>query len=149
MVGYSGGCGTIGWSSIPYPYAYKLLTEENQKNMPLKQFEDSFKGIGHITLLKLYPTYIPNGTPENIRYHMLKQRSLRVQRLIILRIFVLVIILHIFTELSQQSRLQMVDGRSRKSIISQKIFCVIHSMVGIMTHNSLYRLYIKIGIIDR
>ena len=40
--------------------------------MPLKQFEDSFKGIGYITLLKFYPAYTPNGTPENIRYHMVE-----------------------------------------------------------------------------
>jgi len=72
MAGYSGGCGTIGWSKLPYPYAYELLSADRQKNMPLKQFEDSFRGIGHITLLKLYPAFLPPGTPENVRYHMVE-----------------------------------------------------------------------------
>jgi len=72
MEGYSGGCGTIGSATLPYPYAYKLLSDSRQKNITLKQFEDSFNGIGHLTLLKLFPAYTPPGTPENIRYHMIE-----------------------------------------------------------------------------
>ena len=70
MVGYWGGCGSIGNSLQPYPYAYELYTAVAQKKMPLSKFINSFKGIGHITLLKLYPAYIPPRTPANIQYYM-------------------------------------------------------------------------------
>lgn len=72
MDGYSGGCGTIGWAKLPYPYAYELLSDSRQNSMTLKQFAESFKGIGHLTLLKLYPAYTPPETPKNIRYHMIE-----------------------------------------------------------------------------
>lgn len=72
MAGYSGGCGTIGWSTLPYPYAYELLSENNRNRITLSQFEDSFRGIGQFTLLKLYPAYTPPETPENVRYHMIE-----------------------------------------------------------------------------
>lgn len=70
MSGYSGGCGTIGESDLPYPYAYELLTKEKQKEMSIKQFTDSFKGFGYTTLLKLVPAYAPPDTPSDIRYYM-------------------------------------------------------------------------------
>ncbi len=73
MVGYTGGCGTVGMSRSPYPYAYELLTKQKQKEMSLDQFIDSFKGIGHITLLKVAPAYAPPGTPpDNIKYYMVE-----------------------------------------------------------------------------
>jgi hypothetical protein len=72
MVGYSGGCGTIGMSRLPYPYAYELLIKQKQKEMSLDQFIDSFEGIGHITLLKVAPAYAPTGTPSNIKYYMVE-----------------------------------------------------------------------------
>lgn len=70
MDGYLGGCGTIGNALEPYPYAYELYTAGTKNKMPLKEFIDSFKGIGHTTLLKLYPAYLPPKTPDNIRYYM-------------------------------------------------------------------------------
>lgn len=72
MLGYSGGCGTIGWADLPYSYAYELLTKEKQKEMSLNQFIDSFKGIGHTTLLKLIPAYAPPDTPSDIKYYMIE-----------------------------------------------------------------------------
>jgi hypothetical protein len=72
MADYSGGCGTIGWAVLPYTYAYELLADSRKESMTLQQFEDSFQGIGHLTLLKIYPAYTPPGTPENIRYHMIE-----------------------------------------------------------------------------
>lgn len=72
MLGYSGGCGTIGMSRLPYPYAYELLAVETQKEMPLKQFTASFEGIGYITLLKILPAYSPPGTPKSTRYYMVE-----------------------------------------------------------------------------
>ncbi|WP_312648672.1 hypothetical protein [Aminipila sp.] len=70
MKDYLGGCGTIGNSLQPYPYAYELYSNSTQKDMPLSQFVDSFSGIGQINLLKLYPAYVPSGTPDNIGYYM-------------------------------------------------------------------------------
>lgn len=72
MAGFHGGCGTIGWSKIPYPYAYELLSKETQQKMSLEKFVKSFEGIRHTTLLKLYPAYRPLGTPDNIKYYMVE-----------------------------------------------------------------------------
>lgn len=72
MFGYSGGCGSIGWSTLPYPYAYELLTKEKQKEMSFDQFVDSFKGIGYTTLLKLLPAYTPPDTPYGTKYYMVE-----------------------------------------------------------------------------
>lgn len=72
MLGYSGGCGTIGMSKSPYPYAYELLTKEKQNKVSIESFIDSFRGIGHITLLKIVPAYIPPATPSNIKYYMVE-----------------------------------------------------------------------------
>lgn len=76
MYGYSGGCGTIGLSTLPYLYAYELLSNEVKEKMSLKQFEASFLGIGHLTLLKLYTAYVPPGTPQNIRYQMIEVEAI-------------------------------------------------------------------------
>ncbi len=72
MLGYSGGCGTVGWSGLPYPYAYGLLTEAKQKEVPFDQYVDSFVGIGYTTLLKLLPAYAPPGTPHSTKYYMVE-----------------------------------------------------------------------------
>ncbi|KNF07567.1 hypothetical protein CLPU_15c00610 [Gottschalkia purinilytica] len=55
MEGFHGGCGTVGFGEIPYPFAYNLLSKETKKNISLKEFKESFKGTGHTTLLKLLP----------------------------------------------------------------------------------------------
>jgi len=70
MDGYHGGCGTIGFHKEPYPYAWKLLTDEYRKELPLEEFIKSFSGTGHTTLLKLLPAWAPPGTPENVLYYM-------------------------------------------------------------------------------
>ena len=72
MLGYSGGCGTIGESGLPYPYAYELLTKGKQKAMPFGQYVDSFSGIGYTTLLKLIPAYASPDTPNNVKYYMVE-----------------------------------------------------------------------------
>lgn len=66
MQGFIAGCGSIGDGDIPYPYAYELLSSQLQSRITLNQFKDSFKGIGHITLLKVYPAYSPDGN----KYYM-------------------------------------------------------------------------------
>lgn len=72
MIGYSGGCGTIGHAKQPYAYAYELLTEQTRSEMDLDQFIESFAGIGHITLLYLYPAYAPPETPPDTQYYMVE-----------------------------------------------------------------------------
>lgn len=72
MLGYSGGCGTIGDADLPYPYAYALLTAEARKNMSLKQFQHSFKGIGHITFLQCYPLPNPQNVSGNFKYFLIE-----------------------------------------------------------------------------
>lgn len=69
MMNFQGGCGTIGDAKAPYPYAYELLSEDTKKHISLEEFEKSFEGIGHITLLKYLPAYSPPNTPKNIKYY--------------------------------------------------------------------------------
>ncbi len=72
MDGYHGGCGTIGFHKSPYPYAWKLLTEDYRKELPLQKFIESFNGTGHTTLLKLHPAWAPPDTPEGLQYYMVE-----------------------------------------------------------------------------
>ncbi len=72
MLGYSGGCGTIGDASQPYPYAFEMLTPEVKKNMTLEQFEESFRGIGHITFLQLHSMPSPKNAPIDEQYYMIE-----------------------------------------------------------------------------
>ncbi|WP_197090979.1 hypothetical protein [Bacillus sp. FJAT-27231] len=51
--GEGGGCGTVGMAAIPYPVAYQFLDKEYQKRVSYEKFFHSFRGIGHITLIKL------------------------------------------------------------------------------------------------
>lgn len=76
MEGYLGGCGSIGFHAQPYPYAYELYTDAAHKKMSFSEFVDSFRGIGYLTLLKLYPAYTPPETPENIRYFMFEAEAI-------------------------------------------------------------------------
>jgi len=70
MLNNWGGCGTIGDATLPYSYAHELFSPSTQTQIPLKKFTDSFNGIGHITLLKVYPTFTPPKTPDTIRHYM-------------------------------------------------------------------------------
>lgn len=72
MLGYSGGCGTIGSAGEPYPYAYELLTAEKQRQISQKQFIESFRGTGYTTLLKLIPAYAPPGSFPNSAFYMVE-----------------------------------------------------------------------------
>lgn len=72
MTGFHGGCGTIGEHSAPYPYAYELLSDKTKKEVSLKEFRDSFKGIGYMTLLKLSPAYKSSDTSDNIKYYFVE-----------------------------------------------------------------------------
>ncbi|KAB1436074.1 hypothetical protein [Candidatus Galacturonibacter soehngenii] len=76
MPGYLGGCGSIGDSLLPYPYAYELLTPSLQAQMPLEEFIHSFQGIGHITLLNLHKAFHPGTTNFNTCYYMFEIESI-------------------------------------------------------------------------
>lgn len=74
MLGYSGGCGTVGDAGVPYPYAYQLLTKEAQKSMSQQQFIQSFAGIGHITLPQVHP--LPIAGDINTAYYMVELETI-------------------------------------------------------------------------
>jgi hypothetical protein len=62
--GKDAGCGTLGESTTPYPIAYKFLSSEYQKELPYKNYLNSFKNILHTSLIKYkeVPVYDnPNG----------------------------------------------------------------------------------------
>ncbi len=54
MEGCCSGCGATGWAQEPYPIAYEMLSQEMKKTMSFQKFLDSFRGIGHMNLLKLH-----------------------------------------------------------------------------------------------
>lgn len=77
MNGYSGGCGTILWMNIPYPYAYTLFSDELKEKLTLGEFKDSFKGIGRMNLLHLEPAYEAAGTLDNIKHYFTEVEVLK------------------------------------------------------------------------
>ena len=48
-----GGCGTVGMAKLPFPIAYNFFTKEYQKKVSFASYLQSFKGIGHTSLIKL------------------------------------------------------------------------------------------------
>ena len=76
MADFWGGCGTIGNAMAPYSYAHELYSQNTQAKIPLKEFTNSFNGIGHITLLKMYPAYTPPKTQGNMGYHMFELEAI-------------------------------------------------------------------------
>lgn len=66
--GKSGGCGTVGFSKIPFPTAYAFLTPEYQQKISYNQYLKSFEGIGHTNLIKLRRIPADEKHPNNICY---------------------------------------------------------------------------------
>jgi hypothetical protein len=66
--GKLGGCGTIGWSGIPYPIAYSFLSKEYREKTSLKEYTESFKGISHINLVKMRNITVKTSTNSELRY---------------------------------------------------------------------------------
>lgn len=77
MRGYYGGCGTIQGMDKPYPYAYRLFSNDTKENITLEKFKDSFKGTGGMNLLHLTPAYQPSNTIDNITYYFLEVEVLK------------------------------------------------------------------------
>lgn len=46
------GCGTIGYSRLPYPAAYNFLSASYQKELSYKKYYDTFENILHTSLIK-------------------------------------------------------------------------------------------------
>ncbi len=66
--GRTGGCGTVGEAKLPYPLAYGFLTSDHQKKLSYSKYLESFKGIGHINLIKLKGVPKDKKQPEYLRY---------------------------------------------------------------------------------
>ncbi|MCF6137698.1 hypothetical protein [Pseudalkalibacillus berkeleyi] len=64
----SGGCGTIGEATVPYPIAYNFHTKNYKKRIDFKTYYDSFQNIGHINLIKVRQTPSPPENTDQIRY---------------------------------------------------------------------------------
>ncbi|MDL2273210.1 hypothetical protein LJC34_01455 [Oscillospiraceae bacterium OttesenSCG-928-G22] len=64
LEGYLGGCGTVGWASLPYPLAYTCLSADYRDAVSEEAFFDSFAGTGHITLLTLEPIGVAEVASE-------------------------------------------------------------------------------------
>jgi hypothetical protein len=48
-----GGCGTVGMAKLPYPIAYQFFTKDYHKNVSYQEYLQSFRGIGHLNVIKL------------------------------------------------------------------------------------------------
>lgn len=64
----SGGCGTVGFASIPYPIAFQFFTKDYQKEIDFKTYYESFENIGHINLIKVRLTTCNPKHENHIRY---------------------------------------------------------------------------------
>ena len=62
------GCGTIGESTTPYPVAYQFLSSTYQKELPYKNYLDSFKNILHTSLIKYKNVPIYDNPDDILRY---------------------------------------------------------------------------------
>ncbi|WP_232696616.1 hypothetical protein [Brevibacillus daliensis] len=64
----SGGCGTVGMASLPYPIAYQFLTTSYQNRLPFQSYVQTFQDIGHINLIKLNKVPADQTQPDIARY---------------------------------------------------------------------------------
>lgn len=62
------GCGTIGYATIPYPFAYNFLSSEYKKKLSYEQYLDKFKNILHINLIKYKKVPVYDNKENIIRY---------------------------------------------------------------------------------
>jgi hypothetical protein len=52
-------CGTVGQARTPFPIAYNFLSKEYQNKLNFDEYFNSFAGIGHTSLIKLF--HVPDG----------------------------------------------------------------------------------------
>lgn len=60
------GCGSIGDGKAPYQIAYNFFADEYKEKLKYKQYEDSFKNILHINLIKFKE--IPESDNKWLKY---------------------------------------------------------------------------------
>lgn len=60
------GCGSIGEGKAPYPIAYNFFITAYKEKVKYKQYEDSFKNILHINLIKFKE--IPKAKDKELKY---------------------------------------------------------------------------------
>lgn len=60
------GCGSIGDGKAPYQIAYNFFTDEYKEKVKYRQYEDSFKNILHINLIKFKE--IPESDNKELKY---------------------------------------------------------------------------------
>ncbi|MBQ3420873.1 MAG: hypothetical protein IJH34_04250 [Romboutsia sp.] len=61
------GCGSLGDTKGPYPYAYNFLSKSYKDKITYQQYLDSFKNQLHINLIKLNEVP-PNQNSDDIKY---------------------------------------------------------------------------------
>lgn len=52
-------CGTVGQARTPFPIAYNFLSKEYQIKLSYDEYFNSFAGVGHMSLIKLFR--VPDG----------------------------------------------------------------------------------------
>lgn len=62
------GCGSLGMGKIPYKIAYEFFLEQYKEKNSFNNYEDSFKNILHINLLKFKEVPIDSDNENIIRY---------------------------------------------------------------------------------
>lgn len=62
------GCGTIGYATIPYPFAYSFISSEYKKRLSYEQYLDMFQNILHINLIKYKEVPVYANNDQIVRY---------------------------------------------------------------------------------
>lgn len=66
--GKRAGCGTIGQSKLPYPFAYQFLSQSYQDKLSYEQYMNTFLNILHMNLIKYKEVPVYDSPQNLIRY---------------------------------------------------------------------------------
>jgi hypothetical protein len=66
--GKGAGCGSIGYSTIPYPVAYNFLSSTYQETLSYDQYLKTFENILHLNLIKYREIPVYDNTSDIVRY---------------------------------------------------------------------------------
>lgn len=62
------GCGTLGYSKLPYPIAYEFLSSDYQEELSYEEFLALFENILHLNLIKLNEIPQDETCSNGLRY---------------------------------------------------------------------------------
>ncbi|GKX30904.1 hypothetical protein SH1V18_33840 [Vallitalea longa] len=62
------GCGTLGYSKLPYPTAYEFLSSDYQEKLSYEEFLALFENILHLNLIKLHEVIQDERCSDGLRY---------------------------------------------------------------------------------